>query len=531
MNSCAIDISDQSIKFGELVPTSNGLQLGRYGKEKIPEGVVVSGKIEDEQKLISILQNLKKKHKISFVRVSLPEEQMYLFDLLIPKMEEKNIKDTILLQLEEHIPLKAEDSIFDYSIIRQDNDNMFVKVSAISRGILESYLYVFKSAGLTPLSFELEAEAISRAVVPIGDLKPIMIVDFGDTRTGIFISYVGNIFMTTTVALGGENLTNMISKTFSISFEEAEKKKRLYGLGGTSKIEDIFPAILNGISVLRDEISKQLKYWDEHCDDNICSKKEPIDKIILCGGDSNLVGLSDYLSLSLKLKVEHANVWTNILTIKNKIPEMTFEESLSYTTVLGLTLGDYSGTNLSIINVLTDDEKKQIKKEYRKRLSTIILNIIAVLCLLATLLMTPSYFFSKSKEILAEERLESFNRDNPEINSKDLDSMINEINNKLNIIGTTAPTYNAYEDIFIYLLDSRVEGIKYNQIIFDKKAPNKKSASLTSIEIRGSAKDRVVLRSFKDKLDANPNFSEVNLPVSSFLEKTDLNFNISIILK
>jgi len=71
MNSFAIDISDQSIKYGELRSTPLGLRLGHFGKEKIPAGVVVSGKIEDKEKLIIILKNLKEKEKLSFVRVSL----------------------------------------------------------------------------------------------------------------------------------------------------------------------------------------------------------------------------------------------------------------------------------------------------------------------------------------------------------------------------------------------------------------------------------------------------------------------------
>ena len=107
MNSFAIDISDQSLKYGELLPTSLGLRLGRFGHEKIPSGVVVSGKIEQEENLVNILKALKKKENLNFVRVSLPEEQMYLFTLSLPKASNKEIKDMILLQIEEHIPLKA----------------------------------------------------------------------------------------------------------------------------------------------------------------------------------------------------------------------------------------------------------------------------------------------------------------------------------------------------------------------------------------------------------------------------------------
>jgi len=67
-----------------------------------------------------------------------------------------------------------------------------------------------------------------------------------------------------------------------------------------------------------------------------------IEKIILCGGDSNLIGLTDYLSVSMRHKVEVANVWINITNVEKNIPKIDFKKSLSFTTALGLALGDFN---------------------------------------------------------------------------------------------------------------------------------------------------------------------------------------------
>ncbi|MEK7106105.1 MAG: hypothetical protein AAB895_01965, partial [Patescibacteria group bacterium] len=85
MSSCALDISDKSIKYGELLATPLGLRLGRFGHEKIPPGVVVSGKIENESELVRVLKELARRERLHFVRISLPEEQMYLFTIGLPK--------------------------------------------------------------------------------------------------------------------------------------------------------------------------------------------------------------------------------------------------------------------------------------------------------------------------------------------------------------------------------------------------------------------------------------------------------------
>jgi Tfp pilus assembly PilM family ATPase len=61
----------------------------------------------------------------------------------------------------------------------------------------------------------------------------------------------------------------------------------------------------------------------------------------LCGGDSNLIGLPEYLSSSTKNPIEIANVWVNIINNEKYIPEIKFEDSLTYVAALGLALADF----------------------------------------------------------------------------------------------------------------------------------------------------------------------------------------------
>ena len=340
MNSFALDISDQSIKYGELVPSSYGLRLGRFNKEKIPSGIVVSGRIEKSEELVKILRTIKIREDMHFIRVSLPEEQIYLFTLSLPKLSDVDLRDTIMLQLEGHVPISAIETVFDYAIISEDETSVWVQVVATARATIESYMSVFERAGLVPLSFELEAQAIARAVVPRNEMSPIMIIDLGHSRTGISIASAGHVLFTTTIDIGGESLTQMISKNFEISFDKAEAMKRSYGIDDVHHpSNDVFPVIVNSISMLRDELNKHYIYWKTHEDDHL--KHEKINRIVLCGEGSNLSGIAEYLETSMMMNVIHANPWINISNMEISVPEMSFEESLGYVTVLGLALGNY----------------------------------------------------------------------------------------------------------------------------------------------------------------------------------------------
>lgn len=340
MPSYGIDMSDQSIKFIKLVPDKHGLRVSNFGKRLIPQGIVSDGKIKDPVRLVELLIQLKQELNLDCVRVSLPEEQAYLFTVTIPKINSQEIRSAIEFQIEENIPLSGTDAVFDYDILSENASTYRLEVSALSHELVQSYVDVFKDAGLEPISFELEAHALARTVIKEGDTGTYMIVDFGGVRTGISLVSNNSVVFTSTVSLGGDILTSMIEKNFKLSNKEAEVMKREFGLRRNTDNKELFSILLNGISILRDEINRHYIYWHTHKDKD-GKDRPPIEKIILCGGDGNLIGLVDYLATSMRTKVETADVWVNINSLEEYTPEINKEESLEYATALGLALGDF----------------------------------------------------------------------------------------------------------------------------------------------------------------------------------------------
>ncbi|MCC7160816.1 pilus assembly protein PilM, partial [Candidatus Nomurabacteria bacterium] len=181
--------------------------------------------------------------------------------------------------------------------------------------------------------------AITRAVLPQDDTGSTMIVDFGANRTGITIVTNKTAIVTATLDFGGKMLTKKLSGELNISLEEAEKIKKGHGLTTVGEHKDVFSVLVSGISVLKDEIYRRYLYWHD-------KRKQfggfpPIETIYLCGGHSNLAGLDDYLSSSLKLKVVRADPWRNCFSVDDYIPDIHKETSMSYVTAIGLALADF----------------------------------------------------------------------------------------------------------------------------------------------------------------------------------------------
>ncbi len=336
MQAVGVDISDRSIKYIELLEKHNGTSVGRFGEIDLTAGVVEDGRIVNQNKLVESLSKLKDKG-ISFVRAALPEEQVYFFTMHIGKGTHEEMYTAIEIALEEHVPIPASETIFDFEVANETDKDIEVVVTAASRAIVESYTETFEKAGLVLLSLEHEAEAVQKAVVPEGDKTAHMIVDFGRTRTGISIISGGSVRFTSTVSIGGEMLTETLVKNFKISTDEAEKMKREYGMRRNSPRQDLFSILLNNVAVLRDEINKHFTYWHTHGGENGINKN-PIEQIILVGGDSNLAGLPDYLSASLKVGTIVPDVWVNIGLAHGVVPPITRNDSLGYATAIGLAL-------------------------------------------------------------------------------------------------------------------------------------------------------------------------------------------------
>jgi len=211
----------------------------------------------------------------------------------------------------------------------------------ISPKVVTQYLSLISSSGLTPLSFELEGQALARAIIEKGNCDTFMGVDMGATRTGINIVSEGIVQFTSTVNIGGQLFTKTIAEALDMSFEDAKKFKEQHGLTRKHDSKNMFDLLTPVVSTLRDEINRHYIYWRTHKDIGDISSNKKIKKIILSGGEANVPGIKDYLSETLNVDIEFANPWVNVASLDEYIPQLSFRDSLRYVTALGLSLRSF----------------------------------------------------------------------------------------------------------------------------------------------------------------------------------------------
>lgn len=341
MPAIGLSISDTAISVIELVRKKDAYAVGRFGRSILPSGAISGGYVNDKDSVVVELRRMKETMKLDFIHASLSEEKAYLFDTRIPYVQKKEIRGTLEFKLEENVPIPASEAIFDYTVIPRHisshNNHIDVNVTVLPRKVVDTYIELITEAGLIPLSFEIEAQAVARAVVPRGDTGTYLVVNFGENKTGLFIVSNEVVHFTSTVGIGGANITAAIAKYLSVSIKEAEVVKREHAALKDRKNMDLFFSLMNAISALKDEVNKLSMYWHTH-KDGAGEMGQKIQKIVLSGRDAGLSGFDDYLSLSLGLPVTVGNVWVNTFSFHEYVPPLTLGESLDYAAAIGLAM-------------------------------------------------------------------------------------------------------------------------------------------------------------------------------------------------
>lgn len=330
-----LDISDEAVRFAQIHKVRSGYKLGSFGSVSLNQGVVEDGFIKDKNSLIDAISQLKKKYNLKNVRASLPEEKSYFFKIELPPMDHGEIRAAIAFKIEENVPIALKDAVYDFVILREPqegDDHIHVGVTVLHNHVVTSYLDAINSAGLSVLSFEIESQAFSRSVIPNNFSGTCIVAMLRKTKTVISIVSKSQVQFTSTIPIGSDAIVSAITKQLGLPEKEGENIKM-----GKEEIasNEMFMALVNASSTLRDEMQKHIEYWNTH--GNAVGDYKTIKKIFLAGADATL-GLDSYLGKSLSVECLVANPWVNVISLEKNLPDITKRESLDYSTAIGLAI-------------------------------------------------------------------------------------------------------------------------------------------------------------------------------------------------
>ncbi|PIP55796.1 MAG: hypothetical protein CO183_00230 [Candidatus Zambryskibacteria bacterium CG_4_9_14_3_um_filter_42_9] len=310
LSTAGIVIADNDTKFVQLRREilGGGFKLINSSKFVNPPGTVESGLINNPDNLKSVLRDISKRFHIHYTHATLPEEKSYLFTATIDWVPHSGLRDAVAFIIEENVPISLAESVFDFEIIRENESvgEIRLAVSVLPKHIVDSYVNVFESAGIIPISFNLESQAIARAVIHHKDKRSYLIINLTRNKTGFYVVEEGIVQFSTTRSCGLNE-------------------------------DDSYP----DVDELKTEMKKIIDFWNTSTD-KTGKMANKIEKILLCGLGASKARLVE--KIMDKNEISHAlsDVWLNISSSREQVSLIPFDASLDYASAIGLVLPRHS---------------------------------------------------------------------------------------------------------------------------------------------------------------------------------------------
>jgi len=178
-----------------------------------------------------------------------------------------------------------------------------------------------------------------------------------------------------------------------------------------------------------------------------------------------------------------------------------------------------------MINLIPNEEKKKMSKDFYLRLVTVFFIMLSMSLLVASVAILPAYFLSSAEEYSINAKLAL--QDNEPISAPDQNTLttIKDLKIKLNLIENAQKNHDIFsEKVINEIILKKMPNIKITEISYKNDPKTGKK-----IDISGRASSREVLLSFRRALEDDTAFLKVDLPISNFVKGSNIKFYLSLI--
>ena len=305
MPTVGLALSDGAIRMVQLSKKRGVFKLESHGEVALERGVIHEGYIHNKENLARVVRELKVRKDLSFVKASLPEEKGYVFTVRIPLLSYGEMRSSIEFKIEENAPVKLSEVIFDFNIVpnsQNEDGTVDVAVSALPVEVVSEYVAALQMAGVEPVAFEVESQAIARSVISQSEKGVYIIVNLSIRKAGIYIVRQGVVVFTSTIAFDEDSRDGYALETY-----------------------------------LSKEIEKTLVFWETYLGDEV-RQTEHVTSVRIVGSHPSLHAIKNYLSQEQTVPVELSNVWINVFSFDTYVPDIKKENSLKFAAAVGLAL-------------------------------------------------------------------------------------------------------------------------------------------------------------------------------------------------
>jgi type IV pilus assembly protein PilM len=292
-----LDISSSGAKLVELGREASGtLVLERLGAEPFEKGWITDGQIENFDEVAEAVRRVVAKSgtKTRHVAMAMPQSAVITKKIMLPAgLREEELELQVESEANQYIPFSLDEVSLDFCVVGpapQSPGDIEVLIAASRKERVQDRQALAEAAGLKPLVLDIESHASRLAMTRVVSVLPnqgrdalVALFEIGADTTSLKVLRDEEMLYDRDQAFGGSQLTQLISRQYGFSFEEAEQKKLSMDLP-----DDYEHSILSPfVDSLSQEIGRALQYFFTS------TPHHKVHYVMLAGGTATLPGLKE----------------------------------------------------------------------------------------------------------------------------------------------------------------------------------------------------------------------------------------------
>jgi len=337
-----LDVSSSSVKLVELGREASGkLVLERCAIEPLERGWITDGNVEKFDEVAEAVRRVVRKSgtRTRNVALALPPSAVITKKIILPGgMSEQELELQVESEANQYIPFSLDEVSLDFCVIGPSPTSVGdveVLIAASRKDRVQDRQGLAEAAGLKPVVLDIESHASRLAMSRIVQGLPnegrdalVALFEIGADTTSLKVLRDDEMLYDRDQAFGGSQLTQLISRQYGFSFEEAEAKKL-----ATDLPEDYESAILVPfVDSLSQEIGRALQYFFTS------TPHHKVHYVMLAGGTATLPGLKERVTELTGFASQVVNPFDNMRLGSAVRESKVRREAPSYLTACGLAM-------------------------------------------------------------------------------------------------------------------------------------------------------------------------------------------------
>jgi type IV pilus assembly protein PilM len=295
-----IDISTSSVRLVELAQGAKGeLRLERYAAEPLPRNAVTDGNIENMDQVVETVRRVWKKSgtRARFAALGMPPASVITKKIILPAgLSEDQLEVQVESEASQYIPFALDEVSLDFDVIgpvANSADDIEVMLAASRREKVEDRVAIAEASGLKATVMDIESyaarAALDRVVAQLpqaGAGQVIALFQIGAQVTHISVMLDGVTVYEREQPFGGNTLTQDIVRSYGLSFDEAEARKKTADLPDNYQAELLTPFLESAAL----EVTRAIQFF------YTSTPYTRVDQLFLAGGCALIPGLMELVA-------------------------------------------------------------------------------------------------------------------------------------------------------------------------------------------------------------------------------------------